>query len=188
MPRALWVGLQIHCPRWWVLTVDRENDSTLFLNAPSTPWTIWRLTVLWEPNFMNIFTSSATDRGQAWDLNLMACNVPNVPPDILRWEALETVWKLPWWLLPPPPCRKSVVLPLMAISVCCLDSLRGMPVKMTVLLVAVHTSACHLPRFAVCFSNRTFPCCGSYICLSPTPSSFGFCLCLFSAFAHLHAN
>ena len=58
--------------------------------VPSTPWTITQLTDLWEFNFMNIFTSSATDRQQSWDLNLMARNVPNVQPDILRWEALET--------------------------------------------------------------------------------------------------
>ena len=152
---------------------------------PSTPRTIRQLTALWEPNFMNIFTSSATDRGQAWDLNLMACNVPNVPPDILRWEALETVWKLPWWLLPPPPCRKSVVHPLMAISVCCLDSLRGnacksdrtfpcwlrfihLPVTHHVLQcvsatvpfpVVVHTSACHPPHPPSASASACFSLC-----------------------------
>ena len=97
---------------WWVKWLYALYKWSPPLLEQLSNWLMWQL--LWESNPMNIFTSSVTYL-QSRDLNLMARNVPNVQPDILRWEVWETVWKLPWWLL--PPLRKSVVVPSLTVLV-----------------------------------------------------------------------
>ena len=75
--------------------------------VPSTPWTIIQ-SILRGSMCAWVYSSLpcvlySFEIWIWWQVMSQMCS-----QHILRWEALETVWKLPWWLL--PPLRKSVVV------------------------------------------------------------------------------